>query len=226
MFDVILLMAGSGSRTGLSYNKVLYSVKNKPLFRYSLDQFLALPQCRKVILVAGERDFSAVEEATSDLDGDRIKIAIGGSRRRESVYNGLVLTESDLVLTHDAARPLIKKEDIIKVYEAANDGGFAVLAVKATDTIYRVRGDEMKILDRGELWHMQTPQAVARSALLAAYESDSPDLERTTDEVGLIIKKFDIKPIIVEGSHDNIKVTYERDLRFVEYMIERGYYGL
>jgi 2-C-methyl-D-erythritol 4-phosphate cytidylyltransferase len=226
MFEVILVMAGSGRRAGLPYNKNLHIIKDKPLFRYALETFLSLPQCRRVIIVAAERDIPKVSVALDDIPDDKIKIIAGGATRRESVYRGLLLTESEIVLIHDAARPLVREEHIIAVYEAARESGLSALAVKATDTVYRVRGNEVELLDRDELWLMQTPQGVRRSDLLSAYAAGAADWTGITDDVGIVMKKTGLRPIFIEGTPGNIKVTYAKDLRFVAYMIERGQYGI
>ncbi|MCK9536481.1 MAG: 2-C-methyl-D-erythritol 4-phosphate cytidylyltransferase [Bacilli bacterium] len=226
MFDAILVMAGAGERTGLPYNKNLYKIKDKPLFRYSLDLFMQIPQCRQIIVVVSEKDYLAVKGAIFGLDDTKIKMTFGGPFRQDSVANGIRLAVSDIVLIHDAARPLLKKEKILDIYYKAKEFGCAVLAVKAIDTIYRINKNSVELINRDELWHIQTPQAVSRQMFQEAYETAQREKYIATDDISLIRKKFDINPKIVEGSYDNIKVTYERDLRIVEYMIERGYYGI
>ena len=57
MFDCLLLMAGSGTRTSLSYNKIEYQINKKPLYQYSLDKFLSMQECNKVILVVKENEY-------------------------------------------------------------------------------------------------------------------------------------------------------------------------
>jgi len=226
MFDVILVMAGSGERSGLPYNKNLYKIKNKPLFRYSMDLFLHIPQCHKIIMVVNKKDFSVVRDAVIDVETAKFKVVLGGPRRQDSVAKGIKQAETDMVLIHDAARPLLTEDMIYKLYDKSQSVDCAVLAVKAIDTVYRFNSKDVELLNRDELWHIQTPQAIRLSLLKKAFDIAVKENLTFTDDVGMLIKQFGIKPEIVEGSYDNIKVTYERDLRIVEYMIERGYYGI
>ena len=85
MFDAIILIAGKGSRSGLKYNKVLYRIDGKPIFRYSLETFLSCKDCRKVVLVVNKNELDDINDAIIDLDKSRIEIAYGGELRQDSV---------------------------------------------------------------------------------------------------------------------------------------------
>ena len=102
MFDAIILLAGKGKRTGLPYNKVFHELNSKPLFRHSLEKFLELPSCRKVVLVCEKTEIAAVQALVSD---PRIALTEGGSERQDSVRAGMEACESEVVLIHDGARP-------------------------------------------------------------------------------------------------------------------------
>ena len=112
MFDCLLLMAGSGTRTTLNYNKIEYKINGKPLYQYSLEKFLSLKECNKVILVVKEDEYNKYK----DLANERIDVVIGGDTRFNSVLNGARKATQDIVLIHDAARPNIKVENIIDLY--------------------------------------------------------------------------------------------------------------
>src|SRR5690554_1245169 len=113
MFDAIILTAGKGSRSGLKYNKVLYRIDGKPIFKYSLEVFLSCFDCRKVVLVINKNEQEEVKAAIEDLDTSRIDITYGGELRQDSVANGIEKCSSKIVLIHDGARPLIERKHII-----------------------------------------------------------------------------------------------------------------
>lgn len=226
MFDAIIVMAGTGARTGLAYNKNLYKIKGKPLFRYSLEAFLKVSQCSSVILVVHERDYLTVKSFISDIDATNITLVIGGPQRSDSVKNAIITAQKDIVLIHDAARPLIRPLKIIRVFEAALKSGYAALGMKVTDSIYKADKAAVSVLKRDELWQIQTPQAVRRKDYTdLLYRMQNKNIS-ATDDIGLLIKELGIKPVLVAGDAYNIKATYEHDLIFLKELIERGYYEL
>ena len=76
MFDVVLLMAGRGTRTGLDYNKVLYKINNKPIFRYSLDTFLEIEECNRIVLVINPEEEAEIKSLISDVNLKKSKLSV------------------------------------------------------------------------------------------------------------------------------------------------------
>lgn len=226
MFDAILLIAGKGQRSGLAYNKILYKVDGKPLFRYSLETFLSCEHCRKVIIVTTKDDYEQVSLAISDLDLSRIEFTYGGNLRQDSVANGIDKCNSEVVLIHDGARPLIEKKHIIDVYEGALMYSSAVLAVKTIDTIKELKNGKLNTLNRDLLWNIQTPQGVDLKKFKKALTRAKTDKYYGTDDVSLLEKYYDISPKIIQGSYRNIKVTNPEDLDYVKYLIRGIIYGI
>jgi 2-C-methyl-D-erythritol 4-phosphate cytidylyltransferase len=218
MFDALILMAGKGERTGLSYNKALHPVKGKPLFRYAVETFLACPDCRKVVLVTARDEMKQVRDLVGDLTG--IEMTIGGAHRRDSARAGLALCSEKIVLIHDAARPLIEIGEITEVYRRTLESQAAVLAVKTTDTIISADSG-YQTLDREYLWNVQTPQGVYLEAYRLALEQAVAEDYYPTDDISLVVKYLNIKPAIVTGKPENIKVTSKADLDYVEYLLGR-----
>lgn len=213
MFDCLLLMAGSGTRTTLGYNKIKYKINNKPLFMYSFEKFLQIKECNKIILVVKKEELDEYR----NLENDKIKITVGGSTRFESVLNGSKEATSDIVLIHDAARPNVKVEDIKKVYEKAKETKSACLAVKAKDCIRSLENNETKTLERSNLWQIQTPQAVDRLLLIKGLESKK--FNNYYDDCEVLEKNFNIKCGIVEGDYNNFKVTTDDDIKYMEFLM-------
>ncbi|HHU55908.1 MAG TPA: 2-C-methyl-D-erythritol 4-phosphate cytidylyltransferase [Acholeplasmataceae bacterium] len=219
MFDAILLMAGESQRSKLQFNKVFYEILNTPIYQYSLNQFLKVNECDKIILVVRKDDFDKV----SHLQSDKILITYGGATRQESVANGVKLATREYVLIHDAARCNIQKENIIEVYNETVKNDACVLGIKVTDTIKEVQNSLVnKTLDRNNLWAVQTPQGVNRKLFLDCLEKANENCYQGFDDVELVEKFGGVKVKIIEGKHSNIKLTNPIDFKLMELIIKEG----
>ena len=112
----IILMAGSGERSHLDYNKVLYDYLGKPLFIHSLDAFYHHPKIDEVFLVINKQDEENIKKMLDSYDN--IVIVYGGKTRNESLKNALEKVQGDKIIVHDAARPNITKNDINLIIES------------------------------------------------------------------------------------------------------------
>ncbi|HHX00012.1 MAG TPA: 2-C-methyl-D-erythritol 4-phosphate cytidylyltransferase [Acholeplasmataceae bacterium] len=220
MFDVVLLMAGRGTRTGLDYNKVLYKINNKPIFRYSLDTFLEIEECNRIVLVINPEEEAEIKSLISDVNLKKIKIVSGGNMRQDSVYNGIIECNSEVALIHDAARPLITKGIILNVYRKTLVYSAAVTAIKTIDTIKELRDGKLITLDREKLYNIQTPQGVNLDKFKNAHLKAKDEKFYSTDDVSLLEKYYNISPTIVEGSIYNFKVTTSFDLEIMKKLLE------
>ena len=127
-YDVILLIAGSGERCGLGYNKVLYKINGQPLFLYSLKKFLEFDECHKIILVLQEAEKDEIFQYIGKEYLEKVDFVYGGNIRQQSVLNGLEKVTEKYVLVHDGARPCITKEEIKKVVDSFEDEEGAIEA--------------------------------------------------------------------------------------------------
>ena len=216
MFDCILLLAGSGRRTGLDINKIMYEINGRPLYEYPLNTFLNIKECNKIILVvrSDEYDyFHALEKKN-----DRIKVVLGGLRRQDSVLNGIMKVESDYVLVHDGARANIKRKDILNVYEACLKYDCAALAVRENNALKKVKDNFVECdIDRSDIYCMQTPQAARTELLKNALMMIDEDV---FDDIEAINKIFNKKAFIVLGDCTNIKFTTMDDARYLSYLLK------
>ena len=213
MFDCILLMAGSGKRANLGYNKIKYSINNKAIYEYSLDLFLKIDEVKNIILVVSKEDIDDFKY----LENERIKVVTGGKERQDSVLCGLKECSEEIVLIHDAARPNIKKDEVLKVYEEAKINKSSVLAVPCVNAIKEVEdGYVNKSIDRKLVWCMQTPQGVNRKLMIEALEKIDYLIY---DDVQALEIAFGIKAKIVNGRQENIKVTNQVDLKIMEILL-------
>lgn len=154
----------------------------------------------------------------ADLGANPPRVA-GGASRSESVRNALsTAPDADIVVVHDAARPLVTADLVAKCVEAVRGGDdAAVAAAPVTDTIKEVGPDRRitRTLDRTLLWSIQTPQAFRADLLRRALDVDDATLARATDDASLV-EAAGGRVRIVESSPGNFKVTHHEDLTRAE----------
>jgi 2-C-methyl-D-erythritol 4-phosphate cytidylyltransferase len=210
---VVLAAAGEGRRLGSRKPKALVPLAGEPLFLHSLRTFAALPFVREIVVVLPAAWIDRVRRSHGP-ELARLKVAAivpGGKRRQDSVRAGLSVLSTELVLVHDAARPLVTGKAVREVALAARRWGAAVLAAPAVDTIKiaDARGRVVETPDRARLWHAQTPQGFRRPVLLAAYaKAGRAD---ATDDVQLVERAGGTVGI-VRGDASNFKITTRADL--------------
>ncbi len=206
----ILVAAGSGSRFGAETPKQFLLLAGKPVIRHAAE---TLAEHVSVLQPVGDAD--PIEAA---LDGlPHLPPALGGATRQQSVRAGLealVAHAPDVVLVHDAARPLIPKGTIPALLATLQHAPGAIPAVPVADTLKRVvDGLITATAPREGLHRAQTPQAFRFSVLLAAHRAGGG--KSATDDAALL-EAAGLTVAIVPGSEDNIKLTYPEDLRRLE----------
>ena len=118
-YTALIVAAGSGSRMGLGYNKMLYQFDNgKTILETTVDIFLNDQRCEQVVVVGSEQD---IEQYQKLLINERITFTIGGKTRQESVYHGLLKTTMPYVLIHDGARPWLSMDCINRLLECLKE---------------------------------------------------------------------------------------------------------
>jgi 2-C-methyl-D-erythritol 4-phosphate cytidylyltransferase len=157
-----------------------------------------------------------------ELSGGEHSVVAGGESRSESVAAALESIDAEVVVVHDAARPLVTAELIDAVIEdllADEDAGAVVAAAPVTDTIKQVaRGMEVdRTLDRSSLWAAQTPQAFRADALREALASTDL-LAQATDDA-MLVERLGGRVLLHEAPAENVKVTTALDLRVAELLL-------
>ena len=203
----IILMAGIGSRSSLSYNKTLYKYMGKPLFMYSVEAFLKNELIDEVILVINPSDELVVKQIIAD---EPVKLVYGGQTRNASLRNALQKINSDKVLVHDAARPHITAEDITKMLDALEEYDLATYYHKVVDTIK----EGIKTLNRDNLKAVTTPQGFTKKCIDKILNNQ----EDVYDELQ-IFENDDVKIAFLEETHNNKKFTYLEDFEEPQYLI-------
>ena len=220
----LILAAGSGTRMGLETPKQFVLVKDKPLLYYSVKMFESYPELDAIVLVTNKENISLVEEIVKEFNFKKVKAIVeGGETRQDSVYNGLnkikeFASEDDVVLIHDAARPLVNHRIIFDNIKACNEFGAVDTAIQASDTIVKSSDgsgvDELPL--RRELYQAQTPQTFKLGLILEAHEyARNHHIPDVTDDVKLVLS-LGKEVHLVEGSKLNFKVTTPEDLDLLE----------
>ena len=215
--------AGLGTRFGAGLPKQYLDVDGEPLIAHALRSLLSHPVVEGVVvaLAAADPHWPGWEE----FEGKPVLACTGGATRADSVLAGLaVLPESvradDFVLVHDAARPNLQLADLEQLLERGRaDPVGAILAAPVRDTLKRA-GDDGGIdatQPRERLWRALTPQLFRRLQLARALEAAQRDGVAVTDE-SMAMERQGARPLLVEGSEANLKVTTPADLAYFRYL--------
>jgi 2-C-methyl-D-erythritol 4-phosphate cytidylyltransferase len=217
---VILPAAGGGARMG-GRPKAFLELLGEPLLVHALRPFLARADVRAIIVALPPRDAATPPAWLLDLDA-RITTVAGGAHRAESVRHALDVLPADIdvVVVHDAARPLVTPDVVARTLAAVDPRGGALAAIPAVDTLHEVDGAGHVVAtpERAALWQAQTPQAFVRAILADACRRGAADGLAPTDEAALVVR-YGGTVVAVEGARDNLKVTVPSDLVCAEAML-------
>ena len=199
MFSVIILCGGNSTRMNLGKNKVLLPLAGVPIFMHSLEKFKEFSS--DIIVVANPNDYDEICKYHDN-------VVYGGATRGESVYNGILKAKYDKVLIHDGARPFVSSADIKKMIEASNDYKLLYLGSPLYDSIKDLNHNNV---NREEYIVAYTPQFVKKDMYIEAFKkSEKP----YSDDVSLIYGELGVKPNVVYGARENIKITTDEDYLF------------
>jgi 2-C-methyl-D-erythritol 4-phosphate cytidylyltransferase len=224
MIVALIVAAGSGERLGAGRPKALVELAGRPLLQWSIDALQQVVGIELIVVAMPPGAYPA--PGLESVDG--VLFVDGGASRSQSVGKALAAArkwggETDLVLVHDAARPMVTAALAQMVIDALGhdrDAHAAIAAMPVTDTVKRVdrAGAVHQTLDRSELWAVQTPQVFRRAELERALEAGADELARATDDAWLI-ERGGGKVIVVKASEENLKVTTPLDLQLAELLL-------
>ena len=222
MFSLIPA-AGSGSRAAAGTPKQYAPLAGRPMLWHAI-RAVCVPPVQGVFVVLSPDDATF---ATHDWTafGDRLEpLYCGGESRRDSVHTGLVAAMDDMdagdwVLVHDAARPCLGEADLRRLIAACeNDDVGGILALPVADTVKREAAQRIDgTHDRAGLWLAQTPQMFRAGLLLHALRHARGPV---TDEASAV-EQLGLHPLLVQGSRENLKVTWPEDLALAEAILRR-----
>jgi 2-C-methyl-D-erythritol 4-phosphate cytidylyltransferase len=201
--------------------KPFLELRGEPVLAHALRPFLSHPAVVAVRVALSPDDAADPPHWLLALDR-RVTVVPGGATRAHSVKAALdALGDVDVVLVHDAARPLVTEAIITRCIDAVSNGDGAVAGWPASDTLKQVDGDRRVVAtpDRSKLWHAQTPQAFPAALLRRAYAAwDGAD---ATDDATLV-ERVGGRVVMVEGSPTNLKVTRPEDVAVAEALLAMG----
>ncbi len=226
-----MLAAGDGRRVGHDTNKVLLPLAGRRVFTWAVRWATTLPQVSHVVLVIRDGDQESVGAAIArELPDVDITVVTGGASRHESEWKALCALrpaieagETDVVVIHDAARPLASAELFGDVIGAAAAYGGALPVIEQPG-LTPLDAGAASVADR--IVAVQTPQAFLAAPLLAAYTAADAEGFVGTDTASCVERYTDVPVHCVSGDARNIKITFPEDLFLAERLLAKADYDL
>lgn len=229
--SAILPAAGLGTRMGAEMPKQFLELDGVPLLLFTLRRLAACPAITDFIIAtrAEEVDSLAARIAKENL-GRPVRVVRGGNTRQDSVANALleVPGDTDLILVHDAVRPLVTRDQIERVIAEAASCEAAILGIPAMDTVKEVKRASLPAdvalitatIPRERVVLAQTPQVFRASLLREAFARARQDGVSASDEAGLV-ERMGHDVHVVVGSERNLKITRPGDLELAEFYLRQ-----
>jgi 2-C-methyl-D-erythritol 4-phosphate cytidylyltransferase len=206
----LVVAAGRGERLGQPVPKAFAILAGRPMVEWSLAALRQVAAVTEIVV--------ALPEGVAAPEGV-IGVA-GGEHRSHSVRAALAAAAgNDVVVVHDAARPLVTPELVAECLDALGDADAVIAAAPVTDTIKECDdGRVVRTLDRSRLWAVQTPQVFRRAALERALEQADHVVGAATDDASLV-EAMGGAVRVVAAPPDNLKVTRPLDMRVAELVL-------
>jgi 2-C-methyl-D-erythritol 4-phosphate cytidylyltransferase len=212
---VIILAGGVGSRLGKSIPKQYIEINGKTVLDRVVEKFKSVEYCKQIILCVNPQYFEEIKKKHADCT-----VTTGGESRHQSCINGFKkIKDSSLnILIHAAARPLVSRELILKSIHSLATYDASIPVIDSHDPILLCNG-ELQNVDRAHYKFMQTPEAFKYHVLEELYNK-TPQKEAYTEySLALDLQKCFFG--IIPGEFNNIKITTNTDLLFVENVINQ-----
>ncbi len=219
----IIPAGGKGLRSGQTAPKQYLKVQGKELIAYTLEIFQSNKNINSIVVACEPSYFGLIQKLKKKYNFTKIiNVVEGGRERQHSVFNALsslYANKNDLVVVHDAARPLLPSNILSNAIKQAKNKGSALTCIKARDTL--MKGDEIvkTYLKRDDVYYVQTPQIFRFVDLMEAMQSAKKAKYIGTDE-SMLVKKIGKNVHIVEGSPYNFKITTKPDFELFKSIIK------
>jgi len=223
----ILPAAGLGTRMAGPQPKQFLSLDGVPILIHSLRAFAAVQRVTAIYVAVRKTELERVEAEVAEYGfADRVHVVEGGDNRQESVVNALAAVPAeadDVVLVHDAVRPLIDTATIDRTIDAVAEYGAAIVGLPAVDTIKQVERTAHGALitatiPREFIVLAQTPQGFRYGLLQKAMNEATADGFVGTDEAS-VVERAGLPVAVVHGSQVNLKITQPGDLELAEFFL-------
>jgi 2-C-methyl-D-erythritol 4-phosphate cytidylyltransferase len=223
----VVLAAGIGARVGADGNKAYLPLAGRSMVSWSLDALTLVPDVTRTVMVfrRGEREL-AERTVTTELPDATVEFVEGGDSRHASEFNVLrylaVDIEAgtiDVVLIHDAARPMAGPDMFINALTIAREFGGAIPALPLIDVVRLTPNGLVSAGSAAGLVRVQTPQAFQSLPLLQAYRAADREGFEGTDTSSCVEKYTDLNVRTFGGQARNLKVTYAHDIAVAERLL-------
>ena len=225
----ILPAAGLGTRMAGPQPKQFLALDGEPILIHSLRAFASVNRIAAIVVAVRKNE---IERVTAQIDEfgftGRVRVVEGGNSRQESVSHGLAAlsaADEDVVLVHDAVRPLIDSATIERTIDAVIEHGAAIVGLPAIDTIKQVERTAhgaliTSTIPREFVVLAQTPQGFRYGILKKAFAEATADGFIGTDEASVVERSG--QPVaVVPGSPQNLKITKPGDLELAEFYLKQ-----
>lgn len=221
----ILLLGGNGNRLKSELPKQFIKINKKEVFLYSYEIFLNHPDIDKIILVTLKEFIPFVKEK---VNLEKTIVIEGGLTRQESVFNALKylkdkINDSDVIIIHDACRPLITTSIITSSINEIKDNDAVITSMEATNSLAIKDGDYLSYyIDRSKVVEIQTPQTFRYKDIYEAHLNAYINKKSYTDDGSILENKFK-KIKLIRGNSFNFKITTFEDLILFERIINHEF---
>lgn len=223
---VILPSGGQGKRFGGPLPKQYIKVNSKEILAHTVSVFEKCSLIDEIVIAANENYFELIKKLVKENNFRKpVKIVKGGKERQDSVFNALSslsCSADDLIVVHDAVRPLLPQSVLEASLNSAKTFDNVVVAIKARDTLIASDNQENlsveNYVDREKIFYAQTPQIFRFSILMDAMKKAQNDGFLGTDE-SMLVKRAGYEVKIVNGSSLNFKITSNEDLLLFDILV-------
>ncbi len=225
----IILSGGSGNRVGTELPKQFLEIGKKTIIEYSIEVFENHQEIDEIIIVSNPDYIHKTQDIIKQNKYKKVaKIIEGGKTRQESSDIGVSSIEKNVknVLIHDAARPFVSNALIDRLLNGLINNKAVVPAVQSSDTLIEKSDSNLvkSIPDRRVIQRVQTPQAFDYNIIKKAHKlAKVESFYNATDDCSLILRSKLADVLVVDGSINNIKITYSSDIIYAKELIKNGY---
>ena len=224
---VVIPAAGIGKRMGVDIPKQYITVCDKAIIEHTVEKFTSRNDLQGILVALSNSDqhWSTLELSKNN----KITTVTGGEERYKSVYNALCslknkADDDDWILVHDAVRPCITTFEIDQFIADLDhlNGIGGILALPCFETMKKANTNHEieETIDRKFIWHAQTPQMFRYKKLFLAIEKIMNENIFITDEA-MAMELAGYKPMLIQGTHSNIKITDQNDLKYLESFLKQ-----
>lgn len=221
-FGAVIAAGGSGTRFGTDVPKQFVEALGIPVIAHTISKFQSCKYIDSIVIVTHKDYIVFCSDIVKEFHFDKVTSIIeGGSTRQMSVFKGIKAINTDYVLIHDAARPLIEENVITDCCMTLKNYGSCAVGTKVTDTVKMSSDGQYidKTIDRNLLWQIQTPQCFERDFILRCHKNAAFEAYEATDDCALA-EYYGEKIRLIEGSSKNIKLTSYSDLAVAEVLLD------